>query len=250
VRFEKLIRSPTAAPAAGGLVAAAQRDVRAETFPVHVALARGRTGLLVAAAALAGFAALLALVRANRSTAFDTAVTIRVQAEKRPWLDRLMRIVSWAGFPPQSQILPSSLPLALLLLGFPLEAAFQGLAWGVSLLSFLTKLVIRRPRPNHPKIEVVAARLGGTSFPSGHVLNYMGVYGFLAYLIETWVRPTVLRRAIAGALLSLIALVGPSRIYLGHHYLTDVLASYLLGLCYLLGLTALYRRVKIWTGWR
>ena len=43
------------------------------------------------------------------------------------------------------------------------------------------------------------------------------------------------------ALLALLALVGPSRIYQGHHWPTDVTASYLLGTSYLVGLTALYR---------
>lgn len=220
---------------------------RAEAFPPRIARGRGRGGVVAALLALLGFALVLVVVRWDRSTAFDTAVTIKVQGRRRPWLDRLMRLVSWAGFPPESWFIPAGLPAVLWALGWRLEAVFQGLAWGVSFLSFLTKLVIRRPRPNHPAITVAAARLGGTSFPSGHVLNYMGVYGFLAFLIHTWLRPAALRRALVGALLSLIALVGPSRIYLGHHYLTDVLASYLLGLAYLLGLTALYRRVKTWT---
>jgi membrane-associated phospholipid phosphatase len=215
----------------------------------QVAWQRERGSLLVAVLALIGFGLLLAIVRGNRSAAIDTAVTIKLQRGKRPWLDRLMRIVSWPGFPPESQLISGGLPLAIWALGFRVEAVFQGLAYGVSFLSFLTKQVIRRPRPNHPKIEVVAARLGGTSFPSGHVLNYMGVYGFLAFLLNAWVKPAALRRALVGALLSLIALVGPSRIYLGHHYLTDVLASYLLGISYVLGLTALYRRVKAWTRW-
>jgi membrane-associated phospholipid phosphatase len=45
-------------------------------------------------------------------------------------------------------------------------------------------------------------------------------------------------------LLGLVALVGPSRIHQGHHWFTDVSASYLLGTSYVLGLAALYRRVK------
>jgi undecaprenyl-diphosphatase len=78
------------------------------------------------------------------------------------------------------------------------------------------------------------------------VLNYIGVYGFLAYLAETWIRPNWLRRTVVGFLMSLVALVGPSRIYLGHHWLTDVSASYLLGTTYLLALTNIYRRARIW----
>ena len=72
----------------------------------------------------------------------------------------------------------------------------------------------------------------------------MGVYGFLAYLVTVLVRPVAIRRAVVGGLLGLVALVGPSRIHQGHHWFTDVTASYLLGTSYVIGLAALYRRVK------
>ncbi len=76
------------------------------------------------------------------------------------------------------------------------------------------------------------APLGGSSFPSGHVLTYVGTYGFLAY-------PRLHDRAPAGGSLAVVRwgclgwspLVGPSRIYQGHHWPTDVAASYLIGLC-------------------
>ncbi|MGZ7182104.1 MAG: phosphatase PAP2 family protein [Halobacteriota archaeon] len=45
-------------------------------------------------------------------------------------------------------------------------------------------------------------------------------------------------------LLAMVGLVGPSRIYEGHHWPTDVAASYLLGTAYVIGLMGLYRRVK------
>jgi undecaprenyl-diphosphatase len=76
------------------------------------------------------------------------------------------------------------------------------------------------------------------------VLIYTGVYGFLAFLLETLVRSNRIRRALVGGLVGILALVGPSRIYLGHHWFTDVLASYLLGTSWLLALMAAYRRVK------
>jgi undecaprenyl-diphosphatase len=157
-----------------------------------------------------------------------------------------MEVVSWPGFPPQSRIIPPVLAAAWFALGFRLEAFFQLIAWGTGFISFLVKRVMRRPRPAHPEIAIAIARLGGTSFPSGHVLNYMGVFGFLAFLVDTLVRPAVLRRSLVGLLLALLTLVGPSRIYLGHHWLTDVSASYLLGTSYLLAMTAVYRRAKVW----
>ena len=93
-------------------------------------------------------------------------------------------------------------------------------------------------------LRVVAAPLGGSSFPSGHVMTYVGVYGFLAFLAATLVCPVAIRRVIVGFLVGLVALVGPSRIQQGHHWATDVTASYLLGTSYLLGVVAIYRRLK------
>ncbi|HEY7031596.1 MAG TPA: phosphatase PAP2 family protein [Thermomicrobiales bacterium] len=195
-------------------------------------------------AAAAAFAGLVALVRGGRTSRVDRAVTLSLQRQQAPWFSRLMHLVSWPGFPPQSRIIPLAIPASLALLGYPFEALFQLLGWGTSALSGATKFLMRRPRPDLPEILVTKANIGGTSFPSGHVINYIGVYGFLAFLANRYVRPKAVRRAIVGALTSLIALVGPSRIYLGHHWLSDVLASYLLGSSYLLTLTSIYRRLK------
>lgn len=222
----------------------ARARAAAATVPSPLALTRGRRGQYVAALACAGFGLLYALVRARRSTAFDLAITMRMQRRRSPRLARAMAAISWPGFPPQSRIIPPTLAAAFWLLGFPIEAACQLLAWGTALLSTIVKAQIRRPRPTSPAVRVVVAQLGGSSFPSGHVLSYVGVYGFLAYAIDTLVRPPGLRRPLVAALCGLLALVGPSRIYQGHHWFTDVLASYLLGTGYLIGLTALYRRAR------
>lgn len=227
------------------------RDRHPSTFNRdRMAIARGKDAVGAAAIFLGVFSILYAVVRTNRSQAFDASVTLKLQRDKHPVFDRLMHGVSWPGFPPQSRLIPPGVSAALWLLGFRLEALFQLLAWGTGLISFTVKRSMRRPRPiataADTTIKVAAANIGGSSFPSGHVLNYIGVYGFLAYLAETWIRPNWLRRTVVGFLMSLVALVGPSRIYLGHHWLTDVSASYLLGTTYLLALTNIYRRARIW----
>jgi membrane-associated phospholipid phosphatase len=89
----------------------------------------------------------------------------------------------------------------------------------------------------------VVAPLGGTSFPSGHVLTYVGFYGFLGYLLALRLEQPVVRDLGAGAAVALIALIGPSRIQQGHHWPTDVAASYLLGAAYLLILIELHSRL-------
>src|SRR5699024_10509096 len=150
------------------------------------------------------------------------------------------------GFPPQSRLIPPALAATLFAVGYRLEGMFQLLAWASGGISFTFKRIMQRQRPNtdFPDIRIAVARIGGTSFPSGHVLNYIGVYGFLTYLAHTWISPAAIRRTVVGLLGSLLALVGPSRVYLGHHWFTDVTASYLLGFTWLIGLTSLYRRVK------
>jgi len=234
-----------AVAATGQTVERARRATTSEVFPPRVALARGRGAAGVTSVALAAFAILFAVVRRRRSARTDLAITVALQRQRAPWFRRLMHAVSWPGFPPQSRLLPPTLIAAWWTLGFPVEAVFQALGWGATGVSFTVKRAMRRPRPDHPTIRVAVARIGGSSFPSGHVLSYMGVYGFLAYALSTLIRPRAARRLIVGALTALLALVGPSRIYLGHHWATDVTASYLLGTSYLLGLTAVYRRVKI-----
>ena len=227
------------------MVARATRAAHAGALPGRIALARGRGALAVAVGGLVGFAAIFAAVRARRSEAVDLAWTLRLQRRRRPWLDRLMAAVSWPGFPPQSRLIPSAVIGSLWLVRFRTEAAFELAAWGTGGLSTILKATMDRPRPvAGTDLRVVAAPLGGSSFPSGHVITFMGTYGFLAYLAATLVRDPALRRAATGGLVGLVVLVGPSRIYEGHHWPTDVAASYLLGTTYLIVVVAAYRRVK------
>jgi membrane-associated phospholipid phosphatase len=235
----------SAAGAAVEVQRAAERTARQATLPWWMAVARGEQWQAVAGGLFAAFLAVLVWVRRNRSAELDLAVTIRVQSRTHPWLSQLMSLVSWPGFPPQSRLIPPLLAGLVWSLGFHREAKFQLAAWGTSFLSGGFKLLMHRARPSQPQVRVVVANLGGSSFPSGHVLNYVGTYGFVSYLVHTLVRPAIVRRPLLAFLTALIALVGPSRIYQGHHWPTDVLASYMLGLSYLVGLTALYRKAKL-----
>jgi membrane-associated phospholipid phosphatase len=212
--------------------------------PRRVAILRGRTGTLAATAGLAAFATIFAAVKARHSDEIDLAITLRVQAREHPSLARLMELSSWPGFPPQSRVIPPALILSMLALRLRTEAGFQLLAWGTAGLSPIVKAYVRRPRPLPEQVRIALAPLGGSSFPSGHVLTYVGTYGFLAYLVYTLVDPPQVRWPAVAGLLGLLGLVGPSRIYQGHHWPSDVAASYLLGLSYLVGLTALYRRAR------
>ena len=205
---------------------------------------RARSANWVAAAAFAGFVGVFGLVKAKRSDEIDLAITLRLQARQRPALAAAMRAASWPGFPPQSRLIPPAVIASLFLLDLRREAACQTLAWGTALASEVIKGFIRRPRPLPEQVRVVIAPLGGSSFPSGHVLTYVGNYGFMAYLAYTLLEPAPLRLPVAAGLIGLVGMVGPSRMYEGHHWPTDVAASYLLGFSYLLSLIWLYRRLR------
>jgi len=228
--------------------------LRTEHNRDQLAIARGQSGLVILSLFVGLFAMLFTIVRNRQSAAVDAAITLRLQRRRHPVFNRLMHMVSWPGFPPQSRIIPPALAGTLFAFGYRLEALFQLLAWGSGGISFIFNTNMRRsrPGPDFPKIRIAVARIGGTSFPSGHVLNYIGVYGFLTYLAHTWIHPSLIRRTVVAILGSLLALVGPSRVYLGHHWFTDVTASYLLGFSWLMAFTSVYRRAKRWQvdSWR
>ncbi|MEX1158819.1 MAG: phosphatase PAP2 family protein [Thermomicrobiales bacterium] len=219
-----------------------QERARQVTVPPTAARRRSSVFLRVALVAFSVFVALLFIVRRNPRLERDVVATIRVQRLRHPVLTILMRVVSWFGFRPQSLALPMTAVAGTWLIGFRREARFLCVAWVGSMVSFMTKRFVRRPRPSGEGIVVQLANLRDTSFPSGHTLHYTAFWGFFAYLCFAEIRGRWLRWLPVTGIGSLIGLVGPSRVYLGHHWLTDVLASYSLGIGYLATLIGLHRR--------
>lgn len=188
---------------------------------------RGRMAWTAHLALLALFAGLAVIAHALRADRPDVWVTGRIQS----WhsLSGLMHVVSWLGSAPQSVAIDAGLVGGLWALRARVEAGFLLLAaGGGTLLDALVKVLVGRPRPGGPGVEVLG-HVGGYSFPSGHVVNYVSLFGFLAYVSWTRLRGRRLRRTIPAVCLALILLVGPSRIYLGAHWASDVLGAYLLG---------------------
>ncbi len=101
---------------------------------------------------------------------------------------------------------------------------------GVGAFVQLGKREFSRPRP--PAIAYY--NVSGFSFPSGHSATATTLYGLLGYWWTRRLRQTRSRVWVGAATIILILLVGFSRIYLGVHYLSDVLGGYLLGICWLI----------------
>jgi membrane-associated phospholipid phosphatase len=102
---------------------------------------------------------------------------------------------------------------------------------GAQLLTWMLKATFERPRPT---FDDPVASASWFSFPSGHALSSIAVYGALAYVLAGRARRTRARAAGLAGVALLVAAVGFSRLYLGVHYLTDVLAGYSAGLAWLL----------------
>lgn len=100
----------------------------------------------------------------------------------------------------------------------------------ITLLNQLFKFILQRPRPT--EFRIIDA--GGYSFPSGHSMVSMAFYGFLIYLAFRYIQNKSLRNILMIGLSCLIVLIGVSRIYLGVHYTSDVLAGFVFSIAYLL----------------
>lgn len=157
-----------------------------------------------------------------RLSAHDERVLYALVARRRPWLDLMMGFVTHVGGATMSvgvAIVLCLVPHAELSAAGALGAFALALSHGVVQL---LKRRINRPRPRLPMgFESLAHAPDRFSFPSGHSAASMAVAAPVAL-------------AMAGPfpllVLSLAALVGLSRCYLGVHYPGDVLAGWLLGL--------------------
>lgn len=220
----------------------AAQKASAELAP-HPVRSRRTLFLQVFVLAVIGVFALLAyLVNLKPYTSLDLGITQAFQGESSPLLTIAMRLVSWFGFFPQ--VIPVILicSLVLLFLGFRRVAAFTALVALVThSLNLIVKLGVGRPRPA-PDLVHVERILNSYSFPSGHVMFYTAYFGFFFFWIYTSLDHSWKRSVLLLLFSSLVILVGPSRIYLGQHWASDVLGAYLLGGLCLYGAILLYRR--------
>jgi membrane-associated phospholipid phosphatase len=107
-------------------------------------------------------------------------------------------------------------------------------------LTWMLKATFERPRP---AFDDPVASASWFSFPSGHALSSIAVYGALAYVFAAGSSSRRAGAAVVGGLTLLVAAIGFSRLYLGVHYLTDVLAGYSAGFALLvLAIGALHAR--------
>jgi undecaprenyl-diphosphatase len=193
---------------------------------------RERRTYLFALALLAvvgAFTTLTILVKTTPSFPMDVQVTRALQSLGSPFFSELMNMISWPGFAPQAFLISALVVLALYVFGFHWEAVAAVFAATLpQAINMIVKDAIQRPRPTVDLVDVFRI-LDSYSFPSGHVMFYLGFFGFLWFLAYTLLKRSWLRTSLLILLGTFIALVGISRIYLGQHWASDVVGAYLLG---------------------
>lgn len=206
----------------------AARFVRGEYLGLHLTV-----GFLLSLAALWLFAGVTEdVVHHDPLTRFDLTLTRLFRAHATPLGDKTFSIVSALGSPSAMAIVGSGGALLLLLRRkWLVLAAWVAGFGGAGLLTVVLKNIIQRPRP-----PGAAEFLFGTtySFPSGHALGSLVGYGMLAYVVGSiWIERQRARVRLIVVTAVLVIAIGISRLYLGVHYFSDVVAGYAVGVLWL-----------------
>jgi membrane-associated phospholipid phosphatase len=227
------------------IVEGAQQEVSAARRPWYHLSRVTRILLIVYAVQIVLFAGLAWWVHSNPIIPLDVEITREFQENPSPWLNIIMSIISYPGSSLLQELFIAQAALIFWLVGLRLEAIFIVALSAVSAgLNVLIKYIVARPRPTARLVDVFQV-VNGQSFPSGHVMAYLAFWGLLfsfgiiLFHGTRWWRVLLL---VVSALF--VVLVGPSRIYLGAHWASDVLGSYLIG-GVLLGITLwIYLQLK------
>jgi membrane-associated phospholipid phosphatase len=192
-------------------------------------------GILLIAALWALLALLEDVVMGDGIVGLDRVAYAYLQALRDPFFDRLLVGVTELGDAKVAvPVFLSAMALFIFLRRWR-EAAVYALALaGASLFVAGLKDVIHRARPMD-----IYDGVAEYSFPSGHAGMSIVIYGMLAFLLACRA-PSAWKRTIYGFTIPFIFLIGFSRLYLGAHWLSDVLAGLAFGLAWNSALAVLY----------
>jgi len=175
---------------------------------------------------------------------FEAILTKDLQEERNPALDFYMITVSLFG---ENEIaIPMIIGTSMLFFIFKyrLEALFLLLSSLGSILNFGLKLWIDRPRPTADMVEKIT-EASHQSFPSGHTVHYVVFFGMLlVFVLKIKPIPVWAKVTISILCLVLIFSVPFSRVYLGAHWASDVIAGFFFGILVLSGLLYFYFKLQ------
>ena len=194
-----------------------------------------RISSLIAAVGVFGLASCLFIVYVlselseevleREAFAFDRTILLWIHSFANPTLDQIMLAITRLGDPITVGLVAGVTMALLWWRRYRLKAKIFILnCLGGAILSNGLKLAFSKPRP-----QLWDSLISETtySYPSGHALGSMVLYGFIAYLLgDRYPQVSGVVYVLAGVL---IAAIGLSRLYLGVHWPTDVIAGYGVG---------------------
>jgi len=189
-------------------------------------------GVVIALVCFAGFWELAEeFATSPEVLAFDAGVSAAIVAWRTPTMTLLMRGVTTTGGTLILTILTTALVITLWRRRHAFAVSAVVAIAGGALMANLMKDRFGRIRP--PAENALIALPVSLSFPSGHSMGSLCLAGVLTYLTLRSAMLTTTKVAIVVALVLWVAAVGVSRVYLGVHWPSDVLASWLLGIGWL-----------------
>lgn len=208
---------------------------------------------LVIAGGLWGFEELMELARATTPHAFDTEILLAFRKAGQPdnpigpaWLEGAMRDVTSLGSASVLVLITAAMIVYLLLIRRPGAALLMFVAVaGGQLLSSVLKFDIDRPRPD---LVSHLADVASLSFPSGHAMLSAVTYLTLGSMAARFLpgRTTKIYVLVLAVLTTVV--VGISRIYLGVHWPSDVLAGWCAGFAWAMLCWLAARLLERWLG--
>lgn len=190
----------------------------------------GRRLLVYGAIAVVAIALALFAYYASAVDRFpgEERISTWIQSWRSSWLDTFMKAVSMLGSVGIAGAVVVATSAWLVLRGWRSEGVFiLYAALSGYVISFGLKELVGRPRPPQSLVQVIT-ETDGYSFPSANVMHYVVFFGVLA-VVSMGMSPRLpMRVTYAAAVLTLMA-IGLSRIYLGAHWVGDVVAGYVFG---------------------
>jgi membrane-associated phospholipid phosphatase len=212
----------------GGASANPTKSDFARRHPTAYLWLHAIVGLLLAAFCTWAFLAIAEDVpEQGRIVQFDLATTAWLQRHGTEWGESIFVFVSWLGAQVLTALLIAVGVALIVRRNWRHLVVLAVTTGGGALLNYALKHVFHRHRPTF----ATEFSPSSWSFPSGHAMDSLMGYGLLAYwLSERY--PRARRWIVAGAV-ALIILIGYARVYLGVHYVSDVVAGYCSGMIWL-----------------
>lgn len=184
------------------------------------------------------FATIVVMLLTNNVTSLDNSIYNIIISSKSDAMTMFMTVITMMCN--TEFIIVATLLLVLLIKNKKIGGMIASNVVLCSVINTIIKHIFLRPRP----VGIKLIEQGGYSFPSGHSMMAVAFYGLLIYIIWNTKWKNVWKIFTTTLLVILILLIGISRIYVGVHFASDVIAGLSISLSYLIiFIELLYKRV-------